>query len=50
MQVSNLVKVWAELSAFPKDIAQLRVGQNIMVESFDNSHQVSSDMAISHRR
>lgn len=42
MQVSNLVKVWAELSAFPKDIAQLRVGQNIMVESLDNSHQVSS--------
>lgn len=44
MQVSNLDKVWVELSAFPKDIAQLRVGQNVMVESLDNSHQVSSSL------
>ncbi|QCU90987.1 efflux RND transporter periplasmic adaptor subunit [Thiomicrorhabdus sediminis] len=44
MQVSNLDKVWVELSAFPKDIARLNVGQNVVVKSLDEAHQVSSTL------
>lgn len=44
MQVSNLDKVWVELSAFPKDIALLQIDQDVMIQSLDHSHQTSSTL------
>lgn len=45
LQMSNLDKVWVDLSAFPKDIAELAVGQPVFVESLDNRHQSSTTLS-----
>lgn len=45
MQVSNLDKVWVELSAFPKDISNLALGQSVQVESLDQTQTAISTLS-----
>lgn len=43
--VSDLSRVWAELSVFPRDMARIRVGQELRLQAVDGERRVSGKIA-----
>lgn len=43
--ISDLARVWAELSVFPRDLARIRVGQDVRLHAVDGERSINGKIA-----